>query len=574
MLFKHITLLVVSHSWLVTARPGLGIADSSCRTIPSDASWPSRATWNTLNQSIGGILIENIPIASVCHHTYSGNENPAYNEDECKALRDVWFFPQTHYPSASSPMAYQFTNNSCNPFSDPDSSCTLGSHVVYSINATSSKDLKTGILFAKKHNIRLVIRNTGHDYLGKSTGSHSLALWTHYMKSMELIETYNRPGSNFTGPALKLGAGVQAFEAYNFAHSHHLMVVGGNCPTVGIVGGYIQGGGHGPLSSKHGLAADQVLEWQLVTANGELLTASPIENPDLYWALCGGGGGTYGVVVSMTVKAYPDTYFSTAFLTVPDNGTNTDSIYSAIGNFVQRLPVLVDHGLFVLWLATPTGFLVSPAMAPELNSEELNELMQPTLINLKDLGLEYEYHYSYSPDFLTAYDTLELSWNVSDYITGGRLVPRQMIEDKDNVKDFIETVRYIGTKALFTGVSYNVDFDPDNRTSVNPKMRKAIINSFIGEPIDYYNWTATEFAQHLITHDFMPKMAGLTPGGGSYLNEADVQDPDFQSAFYGDNYNALLEVKDKYDPQGVFYAKTAVGSERWQEDRDGRLCPI
>lgn len=98
--------------------------------------------------------------------------------------------------------------------------------------------------------------------------------------------------SYYTGKAIKMGAGVQGFEAYQAANASGLQVVGGECPTVGIAGGYTQGGGHSALASKHGLAADQTLEWELVTGTGEYLIANRHQNTDLYWALSGGGGSS------------------------------------------------------------------------------------------------------------------------------------------------------------------------------------------------------------------------------------------------------------------------------------------
>ncbi len=69
--------------------------------------------------------------------------------------------------------------------------------------------------------------------------------------------------------------------------------------------GHFSSGGHGPLSSSYGLAVDNVLEIRIVTPDGELCTVNPCLNPDLFWALRGGGGGTFGVVTSVTMKAYP-----------------------------------------------------------------------------------------------------------------------------------------------------------------------------------------------------------------------------------------------------------------------------
>jgi FAD/FMN-containing dehydrogenase len=73
--------------------------------------------------------------------------------------------------------------------------------------------------------------------------------------------------------------------------------------NVGLAGGFTLGGGHSPLATKFGLAADQVLEWEVITAKGELLTVTPTQNPDLFWALYG-GGRTYGIAVSMTARFY------------------------------------------------------------------------------------------------------------------------------------------------------------------------------------------------------------------------------------------------------------------------------
>jgi FAD/FMN-containing dehydrogenase len=162
-------------------------------------------------------------------------------------------------------------------------------------------DIQRTIAFAASKNIRLVIRNTGHDYLGRSTGAGSLAVWTHHLKDITHIPPYK--GSGYTGSAFKLGAGVQGFEIMAAARDKGLVVVGGECPTVGIAGGYTQGRGHSAISTSFGLAADNVLNWEVVTANRKLVNANSKENSDLYWALNGGGGSTYGVVVSMTVKA-------------------------------------------------------------------------------------------------------------------------------------------------------------------------------------------------------------------------------------------------------------------------------
>ncbi|MCJ1366671.1 hypothetical protein MMC16_005801 [Acarospora aff. strigata] len=116
--------------------------------------------------------------------------------------------------------------------------------------------------FAQTRNIRISIKNTGHDYLGKSSGEGSLGFWTHNLKS---ISFSNYTSAKYKGPSIKMGAGVQAFEAYEAASGQDLHVVGGDCPSVGLAGGYSQAAGHGPLATAHGLGSDQILEREVMT---------------------------------------------------------------------------------------------------------------------------------------------------------------------------------------------------------------------------------------------------------------------------------------------------------------------
>jgi FAD/FMN-containing dehydrogenase len=146
----------------------------------------------------------------------------------------------------------------------------LGNYVSYAVKVRSVADAQKTLAFAQDHNIRLVIRNTGHDYNGKSTGAGALSIWTQDLNSIDLLAS--RTWTGYQGRALKLRAGVQVYDAYQFADAHKVIVVGGNCPTVGIAGGLTQGGGHSPLATAFGLAADQVLEWEVLTGSGKLGT--------------------------------------------------------------------------------------------------------------------------------------------------------------------------------------------------------------------------------------------------------------------------------------------------------------
>lgn len=179
-------------------------------------------------------------------------------------------------------MAPFFANQSCDPWTPRERPCELGNYVRYAVNVTGPDDIISAVNFAQEKNIRFVIRNTGHDYLGRSTGAGALAVWTHHLKDITPIQ-WNC--SDFTGTALKIGAGVQGFELLGAAKALGRVAITGECPTVGVAGGYTQGGGHSALSTNFGLGADQTLSFEVVTAGGELVTASRTENSDLYWAL-------------------------------------------------------------------------------------------------------------------------------------------------------------------------------------------------------------------------------------------------------------------------------------------------
>jgi FAD/FMN-containing dehydrogenase len=98
------------------------------------------------------------------------------------------------------------------------------------------------------------------------------------------------------------------------------------------------------------LAADQTLEWEVVTGTGEHLVANREKNTDLYWALSGGGGGTYGVVLSLTSKAHQDTPTAGANLTfAASESVSQDAYYEAINTFHASLAKSADAGVMSVW---------------------------------------------------------------------------------------------------------------------------------------------------------------------------------------------------------------------------------
>jgi FAD/FMN-containing dehydrogenase len=102
-----------------------------------------------------------------------------------------------------------YSNDTCVPGTNAADSCTLGYYGVYVVVARSEEHVKTTLDFAREHNLRFVVRNTGHDFLGRSVGWGTLVVNTHNLQGMTWINAWNGPG-NYTGRAVTVGAGVQA----------------------------------------------------------------------------------------------------------------------------------------------------------------------------------------------------------------------------------------------------------------------------------------------------------------------------------------------------------------------------
>ena len=544
------------------------VSSPSCRCFPGDAGWPTTDQWNQFNSTVGGRLIATVPLAAVCHD----DSFATFDANKCATLRSNWFLPETHLPSSSSAMSYLFTNNSCNPFLPEGTGCTLGNLVSYAVNASSTKDIQQTLAFAQTNNIRLVIRNTGHDYNGKSTGAGALGLWLHHLDSLQFVSKYTSP--SYTGPAMRVGAGASIYNAYKFADANNGIIVGGSCPTVALAGGYIQGGGHGPLASKYGLAVDQVLEWDVVTANKSLLKASPTQNSNLYWALSGGGGGTYGVVVSLTVKVHPQAAAAAASMSfaIPSTATGTNDFWTAVRTFLESLQDMVDSGLMVTWTLVPGAFFVGPASGPGVSQQTIDELFASTIAQLKKTNIPYQYGSQAFPTWLQSYQAFNLpSANVSNSIIGSRLIPRSVLEEQ--TEGFISALKTIvQNNFLAVGISLNVSKQKSSNVSVNPYWRQTLVHLALGTFLDYQNFAANLQNQNLMTNTLIPKLAALTPSGAAYLSEADFQQPNWKSVLYGANYGTLDQIKAQYDPLDLFYALGAVGSDRWTQTADGRLC--
>lgn len=391
------------------------------------------------------------------------------------------------------------------------------------------------------------------------------------MKDLQVQEYSNR---FYSGKVMKLGAGVQAREAFELANRTGLHIVGGECPTVGLAGGFSTGGGHSALSSKYGLGADQIVALEVIDANGEVKAANPYHNADLFWALRGGGGGTFGVVWSMTVKVYPSVPVSGANLTFTNEGISQDVFFKAIGQFHETLPSLVAKGATAIYYFTNTSFTISPITGPDLPVDQLEKLLSPYTNYLSERGIKYTAQFRQFNTFYDQHTEMmnEIPVGVAQY--GSWLIPRStVIKKNDNLMDIGRYITDNGGTVIGVGLDVSQSSTDKTDNSVLPAWRDALLLLVVTTPWSFEAPRSDMAALHArTTNEFIPKLKALAPSSGAYLNEADFNQPDFQKAFFGKNYDRLKAIKQKYDPDNVFWVLKGVGSEGWNQREDGRLC--
>ena len=175
------------------------------------------------------------------------------------------------------------------------------------VAAESAADVVAAIEFARRNGIQPVIKGGGHSYFGNSNRPGSLLIWTHRLRDIAVHESFRPTGvpARSAGiPAVSIGAGCLWGEVYRAVSVRHgRYVQGGGCLTVGVAG-LVQGGGFGSLSKQFGTGAANLLEAEVVTADGRTRTVNRWQEPDLFYALRGGGGGTFGVVTRLTMRTH------------------------------------------------------------------------------------------------------------------------------------------------------------------------------------------------------------------------------------------------------------------------------
>jgi len=191
-------------------------------------------------------------------------------------------------------------------------------HPVVIARCSDTSDVVSALAMARTTGMPIAVRGGGHSYPGHSTCDGGMVI---DLRDLTDLSIDPRRRTATAAPGLTWGALTEA------ASVHGLAPVGGHVSSVGIAGSTL-GGGNGWLSRMHGLACDNLLEAEVVTAAGDIVTASAEQNPDLWWGLRG-GGGNFGIVVRFTLRLHPVAPMLAGMLIYP--GEQAVSVLGAVG---------------------------------------------------------------------------------------------------------------------------------------------------------------------------------------------------------------------------------------------------
>lgn len=301
--------------------------------------------------------------------------------------------------------------------------------------------------------------------------------------------------------------------------------------TVGIAGGFVQGGGHGPLSGLYGFGADQALSFEVLTASGDFITANSKSNPDLYYALKGGGPGNYGVVLSVTLKTYPDiTSGAALYLNVnATTGANFGQVTKAVNKLHEIGNRMVDNGLYGIYELYPPvlgGALhVQPIMGMNKTARELTAVIQPLLSYLDAEAIPYDFGVKEYPNYYTLFhDIFEPEAAAQNGLTGGWVFTHEDMEkNQPAIADAIQLALAPGKDQF--GIVISHFFDPGNKakkseSATHPKWRSATMRTMaiLPQALDA-TWAQKVALNNQMVNIITEKFKEAGPNGLAYVNE-------------------------------------------------------
>jgi len=563
------------------------------RVRPSDPGWPNAASWDELAKAVEGNLLrpqqlltacQNEPKGAACADLMKNLRNPFYLGDQVAGTQvSGWLDAWTPAPSA------------------------------YAVAAHSASHVAAAVNFARDHNLRLVVKGAGHSYLGTSNAPDSLLVWTRAMNKVTLHDAFVGQGcKGKVAPVAAVSAesGAVWIDLYNAVTAQGgRYVQGGGCADVGVAG-LVQSGGFGSFSKGFGSAAASLLEAEVVTADGAIRIANSCSNRDLFWAIKGGGGGSWGVVTRVTLQTHElPQFFGAAWGKIKANSD------AAFRKLIARFVDFYARNLFnPHWgeqiALAPDNTLKLSLVCQGLTREEIHQLWQPFFDSVTQ-----------DPDFAIT-DKLGAGAKEARHwwdVEGNRSMvadPREgapkhhgwWTGDQDQVGAFIHGYESLWLPAsllqenqqprlcdsLFAASRHKklelhfnkglagapaAALEASRDTATNPEVLNAFVLVIIadGERPSYPGLARPAMNLDNARKDARTidqaadELRRIAPQAGSYVSESNFFNRSWQSAYWGTNYPKLQAIKKKYDASGLFFVHHGVGSEEWSADGFTRL---
>jgi FAD/FMN-containing dehydrogenase len=406
------------------------------------------------------------------------------------------------------------------------------------VEAASSDDVSESVKFAHKYSLGVRPKAGGHSYVGASSATGVLVVSTSRMTSVH----YHPASRNAF-----VGAGAKLYPVHASLAGHGRTIPTGTCPTVGAAG-LTLGGGLGIASRQYGLTCDQLYAARIVTADGVIRMADASTNPDLLWALQGGGGGNFGIVTQLEYHTQPTTSLGFFLLTFP-----WSSAAAVVRGWGRRIKVMTHSTWANLHLDASTDgtaeVRIVGVCAPGHETAEAQAMEAAVGVNATSTSL-------FTKTYL---DSIQ-------YLGGGTTSPRQGwaagsdVLPKMTVGISDALVRVIANRAASHNAGTAI-LDPltgavrdkaPGATAFPWRHHLCSIQWYLGMP-DHpttsqlhaaYNWVDAAHAS----------VSSISSGG--YVNYLEPRR--HVASYYGGNFARLRSVKRQYDPQDFFHTPFSI----------------
>ncbi|MBV8497591.1 MAG: FAD-dependent oxidoreductase, partial [Gammaproteobacteria bacterium] len=479
----------------------------------------------------------------------------------------------------------------------------------YAVAARNTADVVAAVNFARENKLRLVVKGGGHRYLGTSNAPDSLLVWTRAMNQVTVHEAFVPAGCERTVepvPAVSAGSGCMGIDLYDAVTTRgNRYVQGGGCTTVGVAG-LVQSGGFGSFSKRFGTAAAGLLEAEVVTADGRLRTVNACSDPDLYFALRGGGGGTFGVVTRLTLKTHPlPEFMGAAWGSV--KAASDAAFHKLLTRFFAFYARSLCNPHWGEQVAVQPGNSLKISMVSQgLDKNEARELWRPFFAWVQERGGDY----TVTDELGTGAKPARLWWSlegshslIADERAGAPAYHAWWDGDQDQVGAYLHGYdslwlpasllteagrpRLVGALIAASrhkeiGLHFNKGLAgapaeaiaATRATATNPAVTGAFALAIIadGEGPAYPGMGRAPIdlaAAHRDARAIDAATAELTrivPHAGSYVSESNFFNRRWSDAYWGGHYARLRTIKERYDPDGLFFVHHGVGSEEWSAD--------